>query len=81
MTRHNHKSNESGHSPMARTAQAITGSMDCALDNLRTGCQRMEEEAVACIRGMDRTVHEHPYSALGAGFGLGLLIGLLLPWK
>ncbi len=49
-----------------------------ALESAKATCRRMEEKAVAGARYADETIREHPYESIGIGFGVGLLIGVLV---
>jgi ElaB/YqjD/DUF883 family membrane-anchored ribosome-binding protein len=37
----------------------------------------LKEETVAAAKATDKVVREHRYQAIGIGFGVGLLIGVL----
>ncbi len=49
-----------------------------ALDSARETCVRMQAKTAAGAKAADRVVRDHPRHAIGAAFGLGALIGLLL---
>jgi ElaB/YqjD/DUF883 family membrane-anchored ribosome-binding protein len=49
-----------------------------ALESARATCQRIEERAIAGAKAADQTIREHPYESIGAAFGIGLLIGVLV---
>jgi len=48
------------------------------LERLKQACGRIKGQAAAGGRATDRWLREHPYSALGLAFGLGLLAGVLV---
>jgi ElaB/YqjD/DUF883 family membrane-anchored ribosome-binding protein len=48
-----------------------------ALTKLKSTCKRVEAEAIQRTHATDRLIRQHPYSALGAAFCVGLLIGVL----
>jgi ElaB/YqjD/DUF883 family membrane-anchored ribosome-binding protein len=48
------------------------------LESAKATCQRLEEKTVAAARATDRCIREHPYESIGAAFGVGLLIGVLV---
>jgi ElaB/YqjD/DUF883 family membrane-anchored ribosome-binding protein len=52
--------------------------LSSALESARTTCRRLEEKTVAGAKVADKTIREHPYESIGAAFGLGLLIGVLV---
>jgi ElaB/YqjD/DUF883 family membrane-anchored ribosome-binding protein len=48
-----------------------------ALESAKDSCGRMQEKAVEGAKIADKTVHEHPYQAIGIAFGIGALLGFL----
>lgn len=48
-----------------------------ALGRLKNTCRRVEAQAIASTRFTAKVIREHPYQALGAALGLGLLVGIL----
>jgi ElaB/YqjD/DUF883 family membrane-anchored ribosome-binding protein len=44
---------------------------------LKAGVSQVKERALTGAKTTDRTVREHPYKALGAVFGLGVVVGIL----
>jgi ElaB/YqjD/DUF883 family membrane-anchored ribosome-binding protein len=49
-----------------------------ALEVAKETRRRLEERAVASAKATDKLVREYPYQSLGAAFGIGLLIGVLV---
>jgi ElaB/YqjD/DUF883 family membrane-anchored ribosome-binding protein len=49
-----------------------------ALEVAKETRRRLEERAMAGAKATDKLVREYPYQSLGAAFGLGLLIGILV---
>jgi ElaB/YqjD/DUF883 family membrane-anchored ribosome-binding protein len=49
-----------------------------ALEVARETRLRLEERVKSGAQATDRMVREHPYQSVGAAFGVGLLIGILL---
>jgi ElaB/YqjD/DUF883 family membrane-anchored ribosome-binding protein len=49
-----------------------------ALEVAKETRRRLEERAVAGAKATDRLVREHPYQSVGAAFGIGLIIGVLV---
>jgi ElaB/YqjD/DUF883 family membrane-anchored ribosome-binding protein len=49
-----------------------------ALEVARETRRRLEERVKAGAQATDRMVREHPYQSVGAAFGVGLLLGILL---
>jgi ElaB/YqjD/DUF883 family membrane-anchored ribosome-binding protein len=51
--------------------------LESAIGKAKGACERLEEKTVAAAKAADKVVREHPYQAIGIGFALGLLIGVL----
>lgn len=51
------------------------------LESAKAACARLEEKAVESAKATDRVIREHPYQSIGIGFGIGLLIGVLVTRK
>jgi ElaB/YqjD/DUF883 family membrane-anchored ribosome-binding protein len=49
-----------------------------SLESAKTACRGLEEKAVAGAKATDRVIREYPYPSIGVGFGIGLLIGVLV---
>ncbi len=49
-----------------------------ALEVAKETRRKLEERVKAGAEATDRLVREHPYQSVGAAFGVGLLIGILL---
>lgn len=49
-----------------------------ALEVAKETRRRLQERAVASAKATDQIIHDYPYQSLGAAFGIGLLIGVLL---
>jgi len=47
--------------------------IDTCVDHLKESCNRLKEHALAGAAATDKILRQHPYSALGIAFGLGLL--------
>ena len=62
----------------AKEARARLGT---ALESAKASCRKLEEKAVAGAKATDHLIREHPYESIDIGFGLGLLIGLLISRK
>ncbi len=55
--------------------------LGAALESAKASCRKLEEKAVAGAKATDQLIREHPYESIGIGFGIGLLIGLLISRK
>ena len=62
-------------------AQEVRERLTDALDTAKRTCHRLEEKARDSVKAADRTIREHPYQSIGAAFGVGLLIGVLVTRK
>jgi ElaB/YqjD/DUF883 family membrane-anchored ribosome-binding protein len=52
--------------------------LEAATEKAKEVCKRLQDQTVAAAKATDEAVREHPYQAMGIGFGLGLLIGVLV---
>jgi ElaB/YqjD/DUF883 family membrane-anchored ribosome-binding protein len=43
--------------------------------------RKLEERVVVSAKAADQVIREHPYESIGAAFGIGLLIGILINRK
>jgi ElaB/YqjD/DUF883 family membrane-anchored ribosome-binding protein len=50
---------------------------DGAIDKAKALCERLQTQTAAAAKASDKAIRGHPYQAIGAAFGLGMLIGLL----
>ena len=62
-------------------AQEVRKRLTDALDTAKRTCLRLEEKALDSAKAADRTIRDHPYQSIGAAFGVGLLIGVLVTRK
>ncbi|MBI3417498.1 MAG: DUF883 domain-containing protein [Verrucomicrobia bacterium] len=51
------------------------------LASAKRRCHELETRTVDCAKAADQVVREHPYQSIGAAFGIGLLIGVLVTRK
>ena len=53
-----------------------------ALERARGTCENLQEQTLASARAAarkaDTVIRDHPYESIGVGFGIGLLIGVLV---
>ncbi len=64
-----------------QTGEKITelrGRLSATLESAKATYHRLEEKTVAGAKAADKTIREHPYESIGAAFGIGLLIGVLV---
>jgi len=62
-------------------SQDIRMRLSSAIESAKATYHRLEEKAVAGAKATDNVIREHPYESLGVGFGLGLLVGVLVSRK
>ncbi len=55
----------------------LRAKLQAAIDKTKVAYQQVEDKTVAAAKATDKTIREYPYYAIGIGFGLGLLIGVL----
>jgi ElaB/YqjD/DUF883 family membrane-anchored ribosome-binding protein len=48
-----------------------------SVERMKRTCRDIQDQAAAGARVADRSLREHPYTAVGIAFGLGLVIGIL----
>ncbi|MDB6124458.1 MAG: hypothetical protein JWQ71_3451 [Pedosphaera sp.] len=48
-----------------------------SMERAKATCLSIQGRAAAGARTADRAVHQHPYSAIGVGFTVGLIVGIL----
>ncbi len=48
------------------------------LQQLKVGCRRIADQAIATALATDKVLHQYPYSSAGFAFAFGLLIGALV---
>jgi ElaB/YqjD/DUF883 family membrane-anchored ribosome-binding protein len=55
----------------------LMSKLQATLDKAKVTCERLEERAVAAAKATDRSIHDHPYTALSVAFGVGVVVGIL----
>jgi len=68
---------KAGASELGEKGLELRERLQAAVDRARVACQRLEDRAIAGAKAADRTIHEHPYQAIGIALGVGLVVGLL----
>jgi ElaB/YqjD/DUF883 family membrane-anchored ribosome-binding protein len=61
----------------AHLPQEANQRIGTCLDQLKQSCNRLKENALAGAAATDKILRQHPYSALGIAFGLGVLTATL----
>jgi len=67
-----------GEHGMHEAASEARGRLEATIEKARAIGQQLQDKSVAAARATDQTVRDHPYSAMGIAFGLGLLVGALV---
>jgi len=62
-------------------AQEVRERLAETLESAKATCRRLQEKAVEGAKATDKVIREHPYQSIGAAFGVGLLIGVLVMRK
>lgn len=52
--------------------------LQSALEKGKLTCESLQDKALKSARYANETMHNHPYEAIAAGFGVGILLGVLL---
>ena len=66
---------------MGEKAHEARARLTAALESAKAACRRLEERAIESAKATDKVIREHPYQSIGAAFGIGLLIGVLVTRK
>jgi|ERR1043166_1233746 ElaB/YqjD/DUF883 family membrane-anchored ribosome-binding protein len=59
-------------------AQEVRQRLDNALEAAKRTCYQVEEKAIEGAKATDKVIREHPYQSIGAAFGIGLLVGVVV---
>ncbi len=67
---------------LVKTHEAILGEerkaeITTMLERVKNGCLSLKSQTLAGARRTDKVIRDNPYAAMGAVFGLGLLLGYL----
>jgi ElaB/YqjD/DUF883 family membrane-anchored ribosome-binding protein len=52
--------------------------LDEALQRARVTCEEFEGKAADAARAAETTIRDHPLTSVGAAFGIGVLLGVLI---
>lgn len=55
----------------------VRNRLTAALESAKDTCERFQDQTMQAAKSTDYLIREHPYEAIVAAFGLGLLIGVL----
>ena len=48
------------------------------LERLKAGCRRVKAQARASALATDKLMRQYPYSSIGIGFAMGIVLGVML---
>jgi ElaB/YqjD/DUF883 family membrane-anchored ribosome-binding protein len=68
-------------SDMGEKAREARVRLSAALESAKSTCTRLEDQAIQTAKAADTYVHANPYPFIGAAFGLGVLLGVLINRK
>jgi ElaB/YqjD/DUF883 family membrane-anchored ribosome-binding protein len=66
-----------GEQNVSEAAGAVRGKLEATIEKAKATCQQLQDKTAAAAKAADQTVRDHPYSAMGIAFGVGLLVGAL----
>ena len=69
---------KAGARDLSERGMAARERLAAALEVAKETRKKLEERARASVQATDRMIREHPYESVGAAFGIGLLIGVLV---
>jgi len=49
-----------------------------ALESAKVTCRDLQDKTAEAAKATDKVIRDHPYESIGAAFGIGLLIGVLV---
>jgi ElaB/YqjD/DUF883 family membrane-anchored ribosome-binding protein len=65
-------------SDLGDKAKEARARLATSLEHAKANFRKLEDKAAAGARATDEVIRSHPYESLGAAFGVGLLIGLIV---
>lgn len=65
-------------SDLGDKAREARARLATSLESAKANFHRLEERAAEGARATDELIRAHPYESLGAAFGVGLIIGLIV---
>ena len=69
---------KAGAQDLSERGMAARERLAAALEVAKETRKKLEDRARASMQATDRIIREHPYESVGAAFGIGLLIGVLV---
>ena len=55
--------------------------LENAIEKAKDVCDRLQDQTAAAAKATDKTIRQYPYHAVGVGFGVGVLLGVLAMWS
>lgn len=65
---------------METEAGKIRAKLEAVIEKAKERGARLQEQTAAAAKATDKVIRENPYQALGAAFGVGVLVGVLVMW-
>lgn len=65
-------------SDMSEKAKDARVRLQHAITNAQASCRNLQAKTAEAAKAADKVVRNHPYEAIGVGFGVGLLVGFLM---
>jgi ElaB/YqjD/DUF883 family membrane-anchored ribosome-binding protein len=62
-------------------AHEVRARLSSTLEAAKESCREAQERALGAAKATDQTIRDHPYKSIGVGFGIGVLLGVLLTRK
>ena len=72
---------KAGSQDLSERGMAARERLATALEVAKETQIKLQQRALAGVKLTDRLVREHPYQSVGAAFGIGMLIGVLVNRK
>jgi ElaB/YqjD/DUF883 family membrane-anchored ribosome-binding protein len=63
---------------LGEKAREARARLSASLEGARANFHKIEDRAIASAKATDKIIRDHPYQSVGAAFGIGLLIGVLV---
>jgi ElaB/YqjD/DUF883 family membrane-anchored ribosome-binding protein len=56
----------------------VRARLAAALESAKATCDGLQDKTMEAAKAADHVIRDHPYESIGAAFGVGLLIGVLV---
>ncbi|HWQ91175.1 MAG TPA: DUF883 domain-containing protein [Clostridia bacterium] len=72
---------KAGAKDLSQRGMAARERLAAALEVAKETRRKLQQQALVGAQATDRVIREHPYQSVGAAFGIGLLLGVLVNRK